>query len=123
MHLTSRQLLLLGLAALLALAGVFGVQAYRSWEALQAARAAGLRDASTIRPWMSVRYVARTYGVSEAALESRLGVTTGPRTTLLELARQRGVSPRQVETEARQAVVVLRSSGETVPTQPPKPGP
>ncbi len=126
MRLTSRQLLVLGLVALLALAGVFGVQAYQSWQALQTARGTGLRDASTIRAWMSVRYVARTYGVSETALESQLGVSTGPRTTLLDLARRRGVPARQVVAETRQAVVALRASGPTPApalAPPPRPSP
>lgn len=123
MRLTSRPVLALALVALVALAGVFAVNAYQSWQALQATRAGTLRDVGTIRPWMSVRYIARTYGVPEAALESRLGVPTRPRTTLLELARERHVSPREVVADTRQAVIELRAGGQATPVPPPRSSP
>jgi hypothetical protein len=95
---------------LLILAAIFGVRAYRSWQALHRPAVARATDLSLIQPWMSVRYVARLYGVPRADLAARLDVPPDATITLLQVARQRHVPPPQVVAEARQAVTDLQAS-------------
>ena len=67
---------------------------YRTWEVARSAGAAGAPDTAGIRAWMTIGYVAATYGVPSAALAERLGVPVelADRVTLRGLARQRGPS-------------------------------
>jgi membrane protein DedA with SNARE-associated domain len=101
-------LALLGLAALGAL--MFGLRTYRSFILLRSAYAVGAPDVSSVRPWMTLGYVARAYRVSEAALAQRLRLPSelDPATTLLSIARARGRSPFSHVQEVQEAISELR---------------
>jgi membrane protein DedA with SNARE-associated domain len=73
---------------------LLGIRTYRSFLLLRSAYDAGAPMTSSIRPWMTLDYVAGTYRVSEAALVERLELTPGtnPNTTLRSLAQQQGLS-------------------------------
>jgi len=72
---------------------LFGVRTYRSFQLLHSAYAAGSPMTSSIRPWMTLAYVAAAYQVPEAALLERLELvpTTDPRTSLRSLAQEAGL--------------------------------
>ena len=64
-------LLLLGIA----LAGFFGVRAYRAYDRFRShAPTTDMTDVEAIRGWMTVPYIARAYGVPEDALFAALGI-------------------------------------------------
>ncbi len=116
-----------GATALLALAVVLtvvlGARAWQAWQALRRPATAQVADADSIRPWMDVRFIARTQHVPVAELAARLGAPPSGHVTLLDLARQRDVPVRQVEDEARRAVAELRAAGPREgPTRAPGPG-
>jgi hypothetical protein len=105
---------------LLVLAAIFAARAYRSWQVLHRPEAATATDTTQIEPWMTVRYVARVYGVSRADLAARLGVPPDGTSTLLGLARERRVPVEQVLVEARADVRELQvdqSTSTAVPGQ------
>lgn len=86
---------------------VFGLRTYHSLILLHSAYRVGAPDASSIRAWMTLRYVAYTYGgIPETALIQRLGLTpdTAPDTTLRSAAQREGVSPFQYVQRVQQAV-------------------
>ncbi|MBI4499426.1 MAG: hypothetical protein HY689_16180 [Chloroflexi bacterium] len=94
-----------------ALAGVmFGVRTYRSFLLLRSAQELGASDLGAIRPWMTLRYVATTYGVPQEALTERLGLPeqTDSDTSLYTLARQQGRSPLEYTQEVQRAIVAIR---------------
>lgn len=73
----------------------FGMRSYRTYLLLQSAYEFGMPQASTIRAWMTLRYVASTYRIPEARLLARLGL---PPPTALDLslravAERQGLSP------------------------------
>ncbi len=66
---------LIGLLVVTTLATVmFGIRTYRSFLLFRSAQELGARDVATLRPWMTLRYVATTYHVPEGALVARLGL-------------------------------------------------
>lgn len=73
---------------------LFALRTYRTFELLQSARAAGAPQVSSIRAWMTLRYIADRYHVPQAALRERLGLPPQviPETTLKALAEERRVS-------------------------------
>lgn len=85
---------MLFLAALLA-TGWFGVRSYGSFLLLRSASDLGMTEVSSIRAWMTLRYVATTYRVSETQLIMRLGLpaNTPPDTSLKSQAERLGLSP------------------------------
>lgn len=87
------QLLVLLVVLVAAASALLGVRTYRTFVVLDAAYEAGVPQASSIRPWMTLRFVADTYGVPEAALREQLGLSpeTPSRTTLKSLAERTGV--------------------------------
>lgn len=90
--------LLLILFAIAAFAVVmFGLRTYRSFLLLRSAYELGAPDVSSIRPWMTLDYVAPTYRVPGTALAERLGLPPDiePKTTLKSLAERQGLSPFQ----------------------------
>ncbi len=113
---SSRRVVLLTLA--LVVAAFLGVRAVQAWQELQRPAASQVADTSSIRPWMSVRLIARAHRVPVADLAAQLGAPASGRITLLELARQRAVPVRQVEDETRRAVSELQA---TQPTTGPPP--
>jgi membrane protein DedA with SNARE-associated domain len=72
---------------------LLGIRTYRSFLLLHSAYAAGSPMTSSIRPWMTLAYVAAAYRVPEAALLERLELvpTTDPRTSLRSFAQEAGL--------------------------------
>ena len=88
--------MLLVLAAVSALtAVVFGLRSYRSFWLLRSAIEIGAPDVSSVRPWMSLRYIADTYEVPATTLVAQLELAadTDPDTDLGSLA-DREAQPR-----------------------------
>ncbi len=86
---------------------IFAVRAYRSLLLLRSAYQVGAPDVSSIRPWMTLRYVAGTYGAPETALIERLGLAAEahPDTSLRSLAEREGLSPFEYVQRVQRAVV------------------
>src|SRR5688572_210716 len=53
---------------------VFGLRSYRSLVLLRSAMAIGAPDVSSVRPWMTLRYIADTYHVQVITLVGQLGL-------------------------------------------------
>ena len=64
------------IAATLASA-LLGVRSYRSFLLLRSAYDAGAPMTSSVRPWMTLDYIAAAYRVPEAALVERLALAPG----------------------------------------------
>jgi membrane-associated protein len=110
-------LLILLLAALVA-SLASGARTYRSLILLQSAQELGAADTSSIRPWMTIEYVAAVYGVDEEALLSELGVSadTDAQSTLRSLAEERGTTPFTYVQSVQSAVANIRTE-QAVPTE------
>jgi membrane-associated protein len=86
---------LIALFAVAALASaLFVLRSTWSLQLLRSAYAVGAPGVSSLRPWMTLRYVASTWRVPEPALVERLGLvgTTDPSTDLKTLAARDGIS-------------------------------
>ena len=83
-----------------------GLRTYSSLQLLRSAYEAGAPMTSSIRPWMTLRYIAIHYRVPEARLVTRLGlpVQTDPDTSLRSLAERRGLSPFEYIQQIQKAV-------------------
>ena len=106
--------LILALCAIATLAtGIFGIRTYNSLLLLRSAYAAGAPEVSSIRPWMTLRYVAETYHVPQAALIARLDLPaeTVPDTSLKSLAKRKEQSPVEYAQRVQRAVVDVAPSG------------
>jgi membrane protein DedA with SNARE-associated domain len=92
---------------------VFGLRSYHSLLLLRSAYAAGTPEVSSIRPWMTLRYVAGTYRVPETILIARLGLSaeTEPDTSLRLLAQREERSPFEYAQRVQQAVVEVAPRG------------
>jgi membrane-associated protein len=102
---------LLALFALAALAvAIFGLRTYRSFLLLRSAYELGAPDVSSVRPWMTLEYIARTHHVSDTALAERLGLApdTDPTTTLISLAQRQALSPFEYLRQVQEAISELR---------------
>jgi membrane protein DedA with SNARE-associated domain len=91
-----RRSLLVAVLIAATLASVFfALRTYGSLLLLQSARAAGTPQASSIRAWMTLPYIAERYGVPSSALRERLqlGPGTEREASLAELAQEQGMSP------------------------------
>lgn len=118
-----REWLLLSLFLLvLIVTGLFAVRAVR--------RAAYWREHSdeSIRPWMSVHYVARSYRVPPPILYQAIGAVPIPRDRrpLRQIAREQKKSVDTLISELQQAIVDFRKShrppgGPPLPTGGPSP--
>lgn len=75
----------------------FGLRSYGSLYLLRSAYAAGAPKTSSIRPWMTLGYVASTYGIPEERLRERLQVppATDSGANLKSLADRAGLSPSE----------------------------
>jgi membrane protein DedA with SNARE-associated domain len=64
---------------------------------------------SSIRPWMTLKYVTATYRAPEFVLAARLGLTPGtdPNTSLKTLAEQTGITPSAYVQRVQRAVAEL----------------
>jgi membrane-associated protein len=108
-----QRLLLFTFFTLAALAVViFGFRTYRSFLLLCSAYELGAPDVSSVRPWMTLDYVAPTYRVPGTALAERLGLPPDidPKTTLKSLAERQGLSPFQYIQQVQKAISELRST-------------
>lgn len=111
-----QRLALLTLFAIAAFAVVmFGLRTYRSFLLLRSAYALGAPDVSSVRPWMTLDYVAPTYRVSGTALAERLGLPPDidPKTTLKSLAEGQGLSPFQYIQQVQKAISELRPTSSS----------
>jgi hypothetical protein len=105
-----RSLLIVVLAVATLATLLFGVRTYRAWQLFASAQEVDAADTAGIRPWMTIAYIAATYRVPEAALAARLDAPpeSSGRTTLRELASQRGQQPFEQARSAQQAIADLR---------------
>src|SRR5690606_26951401 len=97
---------------------VLGLRSAVTLALLESAHEAGMPQASSVRPWMTLRYLALTYDVAEDELRPELGAPSGlpPETTLKELAQYAGVSLRDYLQSAQRAIAAVASP-------PPSPSP
>ena len=103
--------MLFALLVLAALGAVmFGLRTARSFALLRSAYALGAPDVGSVRPWMTLGYVAGAYRVSEAALAQGLGLPPDidPATTLVSMSRAQGRSPLSHVQEVQEAISELR---------------
>jgi len=96
-------------AALLASA-IFAGRSYHSLVLLRAAYRVHAPDLSQVRPWMTLGYVVRLYGASQAAVVGQLGLPedTASDATLKDLAQQTGLTPFQNLQRVQRAVAALQ---------------
>jgi Tfp pilus assembly protein PilE len=121
-----RALLVVLLIVAVLAAVMYGVRTYRSYQVLRSAQQLGERDLGSIRGWMTLGFIARTYHVPEDALIARLGLPpdTSPHTDIRSLARQHGRSVTDAVQEVQRAVAELRRSAPPQPpASPPPPDP
>jgi membrane protein DedA with SNARE-associated domain len=85
---------------------LFGLRTYNSLLLLRSAHEAGAPLTSSIRPWMTLRYVATRYQVPETGLIMRLGLPseTEPNVSLRSLAESSGQAPFEFVRSVQQAV-------------------
>jgi membrane protein DedA with SNARE-associated domain len=98
---------LLALVVLAAVAtAVSAVRTYRSFILLRAAYETGVPDLAGIRAWMTLRFVAQTYGAPEGALVTALGLPadTDPNASLRSLAEHRGTGAFEYVQRAQRAL-------------------
>ena len=114
-----QQWLVLGLfLAALLVAGLFGVRAVR-----RAAYWRGHRDVP-VRPWMSIPYVAHSYGVPARVLYEAVGLKPQPppdRRPLRLIAREQVRPVEELIGELQEAVARERASRPPPPSQRAKP--
>jgi len=88
---------------------LLGVRSYRSFLLLRSAHDAGAPMTSSVRPWMTIDYIAAAYRVPEAALVERLELAPGtdPKTSLRSLAQQQGVSLLEYVERVQRAIASI----------------
>lgn len=88
---------------------LFGLRTYASFRLLRSAYEAGAPMTSSIRPWMTLKYVATTYHTTDAALVERLGLPseTDPNTSLRTLADRAGVGTATYTQRVQRVIAVL----------------
>jgi len=97
----------IGVVVLASIASLaFTLRTYRSFQLLQSAYELGAPHISSIRPWMTLRYVAIRYRVPEADLTRSLGLPfdTEADTTLKSLADHSGISPIEYVQRLQRAI-------------------
>jgi membrane protein DedA with SNARE-associated domain len=85
---------------------LFGLRTTRSLQLLRSAYETGAPETSSIRPWMTLRYVATRYRVPEDGLAARLGLApeTDVETSLRALAERSGLAPIDYVPRVQQAI-------------------
>lgn len=99
----------------------FGLRSYHSFLLLRSAYAAGAPATSNIRGWMTLRYVAATYHLSEDELRRRLNLPpeTNRNTSLRSLARRAGMTrPLMVERVQRAIAAATAARPPAAPVEP-----
>lgn len=91
---------------------MFGLRAYHSLLVLRSAYELGAPEVSSVRAWMTIRYIAGAYRAPEAALiaQLRLAPGTDPDTELKSLAEREGVPKIEFVQRAQQALVAVAPS-------------
>jgi len=86
--------------------GWFGARTYGSLLLLRSAYDVGMPEISSVRAWMTLRYVATTYRVPETQLITRLGLAadTSPDTNLKSLAKWVNLSPFQYVQQVQRTI-------------------
>jgi membrane-associated protein len=100
-----------------AASAMLGLRTYRTFTVLSSAYDAGVPQTSSIRPWMTLRYVATAYRAPEAALRESLGLPpeTHSDTTIGALAERAAVSRSDYIQRVQRAIAAVPS----VPLEPP----
>lgn len=103
------RLLVLLVVLVAAATAMLGLRTYRAFTLLSSAYEAGVPETSSVRPWMTLRFVATAYRVPEAALLEHLGLgpQTHPDTTLKSLAERAGVSPPDYARRVQRAIAAV----------------
>ena len=107
---------LIALAVVAVLATIlFGLRSYHTFLLLRSAYAAGAPDVSSLRPWMTLGYVASTYRAPESALRDRLGLPPeiGSATSLRSLADQAKIAPLEYVQRVQQAIAEVAPARAT----------
>jgi len=91
----------------------FALRSYGSFKLLRSAYEAGAPQTSSIRPWMTLAYVAAAYRIDASALIDGLGLpsNTDPNANLRSGAKQAGLSPFQYVERVQRAVAALAGNG------------
>lgn len=107
-------MLVLALVASLAVAALFATRAVRSVRRSQS-------EFETIRPWMSVLYVAHSKHVPQGVLWKALGLAphAHDRRPLARIAREQGRSVEELITALRTAIADVKTPG-VQPVGPPQ---
>ena len=103
----------IGVVVLASIASLaLALRTYRSFQLLQSAYELGAPQSSSIRPWMTLRYVAIRYRVPDANLITSLGLPsdTEVNTTLKSLAERSGISPIQYVQRVQRAFASIAPS-------------
>lgn len=87
----------------------FGLRTYGSFRLLRSAYEAGAPMTSSIRGWMTLKYVAATYRTSNSVLADELALPPDidPDTSLKALAERSGVAPTAYTARVQRAVAKL----------------
>ncbi len=90
----------------------FALRSNGSFQLLRAAYEAGAPETSSIRPWMTLTYVAGAYHIPALALMNALDLPpeTDPNVNLRSAAEQAGLSPFAYIERVQRAVAALRSN-------------
>lgn len=109
----ARGLLLALFVVVTVLTAVFALRTYHSLLLLRSAYAVGAPEVSSIRPWMTLRYMAETYHVPEAALMSHLDLPeqTDPNASMRSLAERERQSPFEYVRRVQRAVGEVAPDG------------
>ena len=105
------RLLILLVALSATAAAILGLRTYRTFTLLVSAYEVGRPEASSVRPWMTLAYVAGAYRAPEAALREHLGVApeTSPSTTLKALAGRAGIPAPDYIQRVQRAIAEVAS--------------
>jgi len=82
------------------------MRSYHTYLLLQSAYEIGMPQASSVRPWMTLRYIATTYRVPEERLRARLALppTTSLDTNLRSIAERQGMTPFQYVQQVQRSI-------------------
>jgi membrane protein DedA with SNARE-associated domain len=94
---------------------LFGLRSYHTFLLLRSAYEAGAPDASSLRPWMTLGYVAGAYRAPETALRDRLGLPPeiGSATSLRSLAEREELAPLQYVERVQRAIAEVAPTRAT----------
>jgi membrane protein DedA with SNARE-associated domain len=93
----------------------FALRSYGSFRLLRSAYEAGAPMTSSVRAWMTLKYVAATYHAPEPALLAKLELPpqTDPDTSLKTLADRAGVAPSAYTQRVQRAIAALSPKAQS----------